>query len=163
MEKTNHKAKRCVLCLNYSSNITKEHVFPSSWYTNSTPDWVQRWTVPTCKSCNGKFGKMEQKLLVRLGLCTDPDKAEAYGIAKKILRSFGIGVDNLPLEEVGIRRKLLKEVLSELKPYTKDLKFFPGFGLHEGFPPEMQLAIPPDIKRLDLIKLIKSSKSPDNI
>ncbi len=154
MEKTNYKAKRCVLCLKYCSNITKEHVFPSSWYTDSTPGWVQRWTVPTCKSCNGKFGKMEQRLLMRLGLCTDPNKAEASGIAKKALRSFGGGIDNLSSKEAKIRKKLFQEVLRDLKPYNKDLKVFPGFGLYSGFPLETQLTIPIPLELIPVLEKI---------
>lgn len=95
----------------------KDHVFPDSWYPESTPANVQRWTVPSCEACNGKFGAMEEEIFVRLELCIDPRRAAAAGISSKALRSFGIGAD-AGLEE-GEKRK--REALTR-SPDEKSLR-----------------------------------------
>ena len=51
------------------TEATKDHVFPSSWYPDTTADDVQRWTA-----CNGHFGELEKKLLVFLAYCINPTK-----------------------------------------------------------------------------------------
>src|ERR1035437_6096748 len=59
----------CVHCLRFTDDITRDHVFPDSWYPESTPATVQRWTVPCCQPCNKELGVVESDLLVRLALC----------------------------------------------------------------------------------------------
>jgi 5-methylcytosine-specific restriction endonuclease McrA len=86
---------RCVHCLRETDATTKDHVFPSSWYPDSTPETVQRWTVPSCTDCNTFLGKLETDLLVRLALCLEPASASAAGISSKALRSLGLDVDDL--------------------------------------------------------------------
>src|SRR5262249_9545678 len=119
---------------------TKDHVFPKSWYTDDTPSWVQRWTVPSCATCNGKFGALEKGLFLRLAMCIDPAKAEASGITKALLRSLGVW-EGISDGEREIRKKLLKGILAETKPYRGE-KPLPGLGPHQGFPPEIQRTIP---------------------
>ena len=144
----------CVHCLVDlpKNEVTKDHVFPSSWYTDDTPPEVQRWTVPSCKACNGKFGVLEKELFIRLALCIDPRKAEASGITKKLLRTLGVGPD-MPEKEREIREKLRLEVLAATKPYTGDetLPTLPGLGLHQGFSPESQRAVPIRADCLDAV------------
>ena len=94
---------RCIHCRTPLTNPTKDHVFPSSWYPDSTPANVQRWTAPSCKPCNKKFGVMEEDLLIRLSLCVDPRKQAALGVSKNALRAFGIGVSGLSEKERRIR------------------------------------------------------------
>lgn len=141
---------KCVHCLGEAGN-TKDHVFPRGWYPENTPSNIQRPTVPSCAMCNNSLGGMEKELFIRMALCVDPDHPEAIGINSKLLRSFGLGIDenSVPLEEVEKRRKLLKKILNETKPYTPDTKAFPGLGLHEGFPPELQVTTPVPFKELE--------------
>ena len=100
----------CVHCLKNLDKDTKskDHVFPSSWYTDDTPSNIQRWTVPSCADCNNSFGKLEKDLFVRLAMCIDPKQAKAVGINKKLMRTFGIGPDTTDLtnQEKEIRKKL---------------------------------------------------------
>jgi hypothetical protein len=137
----NNTEQLCVHCLTAlpKNAITRDHVFPSSWYTDNTPGTIQRWTVPSCRPCNGKFGELEKELFIRLALCLDPTKAEASGINKTLRRSFGIG-SGISEKEKQIRKKLLEKVLGESKPYAGE-ETFPGLGLHKGFPPEIQRTI----------------------
>ena len=132
--------KLCVHCLKKLTESTRDHVFPSSWYTNDTPNQIQRWTVPSCAGCNGKFGKLENELFIRLAPCIDPDVAKASGIKEKLFRSFGIG-KNISDDERHIRTRKLKSLLGELQPY-KGQKTFPGLGLHKGYPIETQMGMP---------------------
>jgi len=135
----------CVHCLKGldRNSKSKDHVFPSSWYTDDTPSNIQRWTVPSCTECNNQFGQLEKDLFVRLAMCINPKQAEATGITTKLMRSFGAGLDasDLTDQEREIRKKLLVEVLKESFPYEDGIRSFPGFGPHAGFPLEIQRAI----------------------
>lgn len=122
---------KCVHCFKNLEldKKSKDHVFPASWYTNDTPSEVQRWTVSSCKNCNLSFGKLEQKLFVQLVPCIDPNKAEASGITNKLMKTLKK------------RPHFLRKLLSELKPYSKNIEPFPGLGYHFDFPIESQLHI----------------------
>jgi hypothetical protein len=135
---------RCVHCLNPAGN-TRDHVFPAAWYPEITPGDVQRTTAPSCRPCNGKFGKLENYLLGRLGLCIDPAKAESAGIPGKALRAVGIGVESeLSSKEKTIRAKLKSKLMRETMPYAQVAGrpgILPGFGPHHDFPLEAQIAV----------------------
>jgi hypothetical protein len=99
--------------------------------------------VPSCRTCNGKFGQLEKELFIRLALCVDPTKAEASGISKSALRALGIGVSGISAEERAHRTAHLKKVF-ENAGLTKNLggmASFPGLGPHAGFPPGEQIFI----------------------
>ena len=68
-----------------------------SWYPETAQQRSQRWTVPSCGTCNNKLGAMEKEVFNRLALCVDPRKAEAAGLSAKAIRSMGIGVEGLNL------------------------------------------------------------------
>ena len=82
---------RCIHCGQPLLEETDDHVFPTSWYPDSTPQSVQRWKAPSCRVCNGNSGKKEQELFIRLALCINPRKNGALGISAKLARTFGIG------------------------------------------------------------------------
>lgn len=82
------KSGRCVHCLQKVDNLTRDHVFPSAWYPDNTPENVQRWTIPSCKKCNEEYGRLEEDLLLRLGMCISPEDAKSSGITDKVLRSI---------------------------------------------------------------------------
>ena len=62
---------RCIHCRETLVETTRDHVFPSSWYPETTPDEVQRWTAPSCERCNGHYGRMEVKRLAMKGSSFD--------------------------------------------------------------------------------------------
>jgi hypothetical protein len=132
---------RCVHCRGVAS--TKDHVFTDSWYPESTPETVQRWTVPSCVPCNRDLGLMEKEVFVRLGLCVDPRKVAATGISERVIRSLGIGADGLDEDEARIRAALKKEVMQGAKPYSDEAKphLLPGIGPHPEAPAEQQIQI----------------------
>jgi hypothetical protein len=139
-----------------------DHVFPSSWYPDSTPGNVQRWTVPTCGRCNGDYGEIEKELFVYLALCLDPRKAEASGLAKRALRSFGVDVTGISQEERRHRETLRDKVLQEMRPYTPDIQphEIPGLDFRTEFPVELQkqLRIPADKLHKVLTKIVRGSE-----
>ena len=79
---------RCVHCLAYFDNRNWDHVFPKSWYPDTTPPNLAKWQIPTCYACNEAYGKLEQDLLVRIALCLDSLIPETAGIVARGLRSI---------------------------------------------------------------------------
>jgi hypothetical protein len=134
---------KCIHCREVLVESTKDHVFPASWYPNSTPPNVQRWTIPSCKRCNGQFGELERELFIRLALCINPLKPAASGLVERALRSLGIRARGLTEEERLYREALKAKILRELKPYTSDIQkhVLPGMGPHPEGPAEQQFQI----------------------
>jgi hypothetical protein len=84
---------------------------PKRWTTCfqvTTPENVQRWTVPSCWQCNNDLSKIEKRLLVGLGLCLDPHLEGASGIGKLALRSLGIDADDISEKEKSHRTKSIR-------------------------------------------------------
>lgn len=136
----------CVHCRSElpAKSKTKDHVFPRSWFPDSTPNNVNRWTVPSCRECNKSLGTKEKELFIRMALCADPRKAAAAGLSIKALRALGIGVSALDAEEERHRKKLKDRLLRDIRPHQAGDATLPGFGLHEGFPGvEQQLVFMP--------------------
>jgi hypothetical protein len=133
---------RCIHCGQPLVEETDDHVFPASWYPDSTPQSVQRWKAPSCRVCNGTSGKKEQELFIRLALCVDPRKIEALGISAKLARTFGIGEGISPADKQK-RTAFMDRILSEAKPISEENQahIIPGLGPHPGFPIESQREI----------------------
>src|SRR5438876_6386703 len=93
------KQRRCIHCLGRTEILEADHVFPDSWYPDSTPSTVQRWTAPSCQECNRKLGQLEKDLLIRMVLCVDPKSEAAAGLATKVFRSLGLDANGLPERE----------------------------------------------------------------
>lgn len=77
---------RCVHCLRLGP-LTDDHVIPKSWYPDSTPLNLAKWTAPACRECNASLGQVEKRLLEVMGLCVDPESAASLGIAQRALRA----------------------------------------------------------------------------
>lgn len=81
-------AGKCVHCLKFHDELTWDHVFPESWYPDTTPANTEKWKVPSCGRCNKRHGKNEAELLVRFGLCVTSDEPSSMGIVAKALRAL---------------------------------------------------------------------------
>ena len=79
---------RCVHCLKHFDKRNWDHVFPRSWYPDTTPHNLWKWQIPSCVPCNTKYGELEEDLRVRLGLCISPTASASAGIAEKALRAL---------------------------------------------------------------------------
>jgi hypothetical protein len=73
---------KCVHCLGYFNDLTWDHVLPVSWYPDIPSD-LEKWAAPSCVSCNKKLGRIEEELLIKLGLCLDPRDKHSLGIPEK--------------------------------------------------------------------------------
>jgi hypothetical protein len=104
----------CVHCGLYFKALTWDHVFPKSWYPDTSPLDVEKWQIPSCKQCNKDYGKLEEELLIKIGLCLDPSDYRSSGIADKVLRalnpSFAHSNKDRRVRE-GKRRKILREAM----------------------------------------------------
>jgi len=68
-----------------------DHVFPESWYPQTTPSNLEKWKIPSCIRCNSALGMMEDRLLIQLAHALDPDHLAApeyttRGSARSLLR-----------------------------------------------------------------------------
>lgn len=138
---------RCVHCGEPVAKATRDHVFPDSWYPETTPEEIHRWTAPSCSVCNNKLGSMENKVFSRLAMCVDPRKAEAAGLSAKVMRSLGIGVKGLGAKEAEHRQRQKLGMLGAIKPYCVGTETLPGLGPHpESIESEqLRIAIPADL------------------
>ncbi len=78
----------CVHCLQFHDELTWDHVFPESWYPGTTPEDLEKWKIPACLPCNKDYGRIEEDLLIKLGLCIDPKNPRGAGIAFKTVRAL---------------------------------------------------------------------------
>lgn len=126
---TKYPPGRCVHCLEFFETLTSDHVFPASWYPESTPANLEKWQIPSCRECNERYGKIEKDLLQRIGLCLDPREMSSLGITQKVLRSVNPKYaknDKDRLHRQKEREKLIRNLLPrDMVPRTA---FFPGFG-----------------------------------
>lgn len=109
---------RCIHCLKITETPEADHVFPDSWYPDSTPSSVQRWIAPSCPKCNRTLGQLENDLLIRLVLSTDPKSEAAAGLDAKVFRSLGLDVNGLPESEKAIRDALRAKIRAEFTHST---------------------------------------------
>lgn len=119
---------KCVHCLQHFEELTWDHVFPESWYPKSSPQDIEKWKIPSCLRCNREYGKMEDDLLIRLGLCINPQDPRSEGIAQKALRAlkgeFGKNKKDKKIREAK-RNKILRESLFGKEIPTQGI--FPNF------------------------------------
>ena len=146
---------RCIHCRKPLTKATNDHVFPSSWYPDTTPDDIQRWTAPSCESLNGHFGELEKELLVLLACCINPMNPAAQGLYERVRRTMGIGVEGLSEEEKRHREARRRKLLSEARPYSPEVRphIIPGLGPHPEAPASSQLQVM--IKAEDIYAVVK--------
>jgi hypothetical protein len=65
-----------------------DHVFPVSWYPDSSPANEAKWKIPSCIPCNQAYGRLEEDFLNRVGLCLNPDDDASRSIVEKVLRGL---------------------------------------------------------------------------
>lgn len=144
---------KCIHCLE-EGIVTRDHVFPKSWYPDDTPENVQRPTAPACRTCNEKLGAIEDELFQKLAVCINPKIAAASGIKEKVYRSFGVGVQESKMSgrDRSARLKRLERLINVTKSFSHtEMEAFPGLGPHEGFPSESQKAFPAPTRELETV------------
>ena len=118
----------CVHCRQYHNELTWDHVFPQSWYPDTTPNDLEKWKIPSCLQCNKEYGKIEEELLIRFGLCIDPKNPRGAGIAFKAVRA--LRSDFGKNEKDSMLRKLKKDKILREAKYGNDI---PIKGIYPGF------------------------------
>ncbi|MFA5022462.1 MAG: tetratricopeptide repeat protein [Patescibacteria group bacterium] len=107
--------QKCVHCLLYQEKLTKDHIFPKSWYSDSTPSNVEKWTVPSCEPCNNKLSSAEEELFNRLAICVDENDLAASGVSKKFISRISLTSKNQ--RQLGRQIKLLMDTAKAFIPY----------------------------------------------
>src|SRR5688572_4111000 len=142
---------RCVHCLKFDKKLTWDHVFPAAWYPDSTPVGLEKWKVPSCKSCNSANGESENILMSRVGLCLDPISPQGAGISAKAARSMDPTSGKTPRDaaaRAGKQRDLMLQMSQFARRAIPRESVFPGFGPEE-WPNEPLLAIPVPKRPID--------------
>jgi hypothetical protein len=78
----------CVHCLKHVEKPTSDHVFPRSWYPDSTPENLEKWQIPSCSPCNQEYGRLEERLFIKLASCLDNEALESLGVGSKLVRAL---------------------------------------------------------------------------
>lgn len=119
---------RCVYCLKQITDFTWDHIFPKGWYPYTTPQNIEKWKVPSCSKCNNMYSRIEGELLIKFGLCIDPDNPRGAGIPHKALRALNPQYAK-SRKDARIRRNKFKKILKEAR-YGKDV---PEKGIYPNF------------------------------
>lgn len=77
----------CIYC-RAAPGAEGDHVFPAAWYPTTTPPEIQRLKVPSCRACNQKWHRLEDKLAAELVMVADPTLPEMAGVAERYLRGL---------------------------------------------------------------------------
>jgi hypothetical protein len=100
-------AIRCVHCLQHFDRVTDDHLFPRSWYPASTPPDLEKWKFPACLECNREYGKLEERLRLKLAACLDQKDPASAGIWQSVLDSFNPERGRSPLDQH--KRKMARQ------------------------------------------------------
>lgn len=133
---------RCVHCLKDGVERNWDHVFPRSWYPDTTAADMEKWQIPSCVACNDRYGKLERDLIGRLGLALDVGNPASAGLAEKALRAINPDAaknDGDAAARDERAKKILREMYKGEELQGKDA--VPGLGERWDRPLEEQLGI----------------------
>ncbi|MCX6827002.1 MAG: hypothetical protein NTV06_07035 [candidate division Zixibacteria bacterium] len=138
--------------------LTDDHIFPLSWYPDTTPENISKWKAPVCSTCNGDFGRIEEELRLRIAHCLGIMDSGAHGIVEKAMRSLKPGYGRSPDDS---RRRLRKweKIKKEIMPAQKvpTAAILPGFGLKwdQDLLKTLAIEIPRDLLERFAEKIVK--------
>lgn len=75
-----------------------EHVFPKSWYPDTTPRGVQRLTVPACRGCNKRWQVLEDTFAQDMLMGISPFAPEVAGVHARLTRGWQAATGKTPKE-----------------------------------------------------------------
>lgn len=107
------KPGKCIHCLRTPVERNWDHVFPESWYPETTPANLAKWKIPSCVRCNRELGAIESEFFVRIALCLDPNAPGFKGLSEKALRAMNPKYASTPADKRA-REALGRRVSSEL-------------------------------------------------
>ena len=136
------KPGKCVHCLRTPVDRNWDHVFPESWYPETTPTNLAKWKIPSCIRCNRELGAIESEFFVRIALCLDPKSPAFKGLSEKALRAmnprFATSAADKRAREA-LARRIEAELLEGEKIPSEGI--FPALGERWGRPHESGIAI----------------------
>ncbi|MCK4539746.1 hypothetical protein KAU09_01165 [Candidatus Parcubacteria bacterium] len=108
----------CIYCLKYFDDLTKDHIFPESWYPNSTPNNKEKWVAPACFDCNNKLGKIEEETYKKLAISVTKNDIAASGVSEKASRLYN---PNTAKDKKSKTRKIsnIKKIIPDVYPADK--------------------------------------------
>jgi hypothetical protein len=119
-----------------------DHVFPESWYPDSSPENHYKWRIPSCIPCNSALGRIEEDFLRRVGLCLDPNNPASRSIVQKVLRAHRPAAGKSERDRnarAALRKRALSEALEGAA--IPQIGIYPGLGEKWGRRQEDQLAL----------------------
>jgi len=149
---------RCVHCLGTFDELTADHVFPKSWYPETTPANLEKWTVPACSACNKAYGRLEEDLLAKIALCLDPKSPSAKGITQRVVRSMDVraGRDD---RDAAARACRLSKIRADMHTFDQPPNegVLPGLGPIPGLKYEKYVGVlvPQDDLRCIVLKIVR--------
>lgn len=133
---------KCVHCLKDPVERNWDHVFPKSWYPDSSPENQSKWQIPSCIPCNSELGRIEEEFLRLVGLCLDPNDPASRSIVQKALRAHRPSAGKSERDRnarAALRKRVLNEALEGAA--VPQIGMYPGLGERWGRPREDQLAV----------------------
>ena len=112
---------QCIHCLKVVPDITADHVFPRAWYPDTTPANMEKWQAPACRDCNATYGRLEEEILLKLGICLDSDAPASSGIGQKALDAMNYAKGRSE-KDASIRHRKALQLLSRSVSIPGQLK-----------------------------------------
>jgi hypothetical protein len=149
---------KCLHCLKTTDDWNWDHVFPESWYPDSTPPNLEKWQVPACRTCNSDYGKLERDLMIRIGLCLDPNDSKSKSIVQKAMRAIDPSCakdEKDRAARAAKRAQILREIWHGKEIPVQHV--YPGLGNRWNLPVDQQTSVPISAKGIRRIneKIIK--------
>src|SRR4051795_1660521 len=110
---------KCVHCLKDDAELTSDHMFPKSWYPDTTPENLEKWQFPCCRRCNQRYSKIEDDLLNRFALVLDAKHPASQGLVDAALRAIepNAGRDEKDTASRAARRRKILATCSRVRKY----------------------------------------------
>lgn len=136
-------AGKCVHCLKDVAERDWDHVFPVSWYPDSTPPNTEKWKIPSCIPCNSSYGKIENDFRDRVGLCLNPENPASRSIVLAAMRSVNWkeGRDQADAQKRLARAQRLWSQLLHGGQIPQE-SLYPGMPRYEDIPAEDRVGVP---------------------
>lgn len=136
------KPGKCVHCLLDHVKRNWDHVFPESWYPDTTPPNLAKWKIPSCLLCNKELGVIENEFFIRVALCLNPNDPASRSIVQKALRALKPEFAKSQSDKRA-RAALAKRITSEMMQgqQISTLGVYPSLGERWGRPQGSGIAL----------------------
>ena len=139
-----YSKQKCIHCLQYFEELTEDHIFPRSWYPESTPNNLEKWTAPSCDKCNKNLAEAEEMVFNRLIFSINEKELGALGLNTKITSLLSNTND---ARKMGRQTKLLMDTIKSFTsfPYSENNEnVLKNFTPSDGSRSKLMIRIPTD-------------------